>query len=110
MRRASDASFQQVVRGAPQIPAGALESELLRTNVITWRGILTKLCTAWSCHVQAPPMFREGFELNVMMLGNTLIIEEVPPDMHQSAMMLQSYKPRKQQRATYYGEYLLSHM
>ena len=48
-------------------------------------------------------MFREGFELNVMMLGDTLIIEETPPDMHQLAALAQQSKPRKLQKATYYG-------
>lgn len=57
---------------ARQVPADVLESEVLRTQVITWRGILTKLCTAWSCHVHAPPMFREGFELNVMMVRGSI--------------------------------------
>lgn len=59
--------IEPVLRG-PQVPVEALESEVLRAQIITWRGIMTKLCTAWSCHVQAPPMFREGFELNVMMV------------------------------------------
>lgn len=103
MHRASQPTPPPPVHGAAQVPAEALEAELLRTNVITWRGILTKLCTAWACHVQAPPMFREGFELNVMMLGDTLIIEETPPDMHQLAVLAQQSKPRKLQKATYYG-------
>lgn len=65
--QAGDAPVE-AVRGAPRVPADQLDFEMLRAQVITWRGIMTKLCTAWSCHVQAPPMFREGFELNAMMV------------------------------------------
>lgn len=103
MRRTQEPTPPSPVSGSPLVPAEALESELLRTNVITWRGILTKLCTAWSCHVQAPPAFREGFELNVMMLGDTMIIEEVPPTVPERESVLHASKPQKQQRAAYYG-------
>ncbi|WFC94362.1 decapping endonuclease targeting mRNA [Malassezia brasiliensis] len=88
---------------APPPVVEALASELLRTQVITWRGILTKLCTAWSCHPEAPPMFRDGFELNVMMLGDTLIMEEVPPSAYELAAQARTSKSQKQQRAAYYG-------
>lgn len=103
MRRAEQPSAPSPVAGAACVPAEALASELLRTQVITWRGILTKLCTAWSCHPEAPPMFRDGFELNVMMLGDTLIIEEVPPSAPELAAQARTSKPQKQQRAAYYG-------
>lgn len=70
-RQASQIQNNEAVLRAPQVPVEALESEVLRAHIITWRGIMTKLCTAWSCHIQAPPMFREGFELNVMMVRVT---------------------------------------
>ncbi|CCU97772.1 unnamed protein product [Malassezia sympodialis ATCC 42132] len=95
---------KEPVMRAPQVPVEALESEVLRAQIITWRGIMTKLCTAWSCHVQAPPMFREGFELNVMMLGDTLIIEEAPPTVQQvMAMQTRPSKSKQALRSTYYG-------
>ena len=77
---------KEPVMRAPQVPVEALESEVLRAQIITWRGIMTKLCTAWSCHVQAPPMFREGFELNVMMVRDpTLTAAGRYPDYRGSA-------------------------
>lgn len=97
MHRASEPQAPPPVAGARQLPSDAIETELLRAHVITWRGILTKLCTAWSVHPQGPPMFREGFELNVMMLGDTLIIEEVPPMTPPAPMSLRQRKPM------YYG-------
>ncbi|WFD30352.1 decapping endonuclease targeting mRNA [Malassezia sp. CBS 17886] len=114
MHRADHPGDMDGVRGAPQVPAENVEMELLRANVITWRGIMTKLCTAWSCHVQAPLMFREGFSLNVMMvhgnarradeqLGDTLIIEETPPTVQEHAMQESKPKSRDQVRNTYYG-------
>lgn len=99
--RAAQPATAPIVLGAPCVPSENLENELLRANVVTWRGIMTKLCTAWSCHVQAPPQFREGFELNVMMLGDTLFIEERPPDVYELAQ--RAPKSRAQERATYYG-------
>ena len=110
----------ETVVGASYVPADRVEMELLRTNVVTWRGILTKLCTAWSCHVQAPPTFREGFELNIMMvrssllgltqLGDTLIIEETPPTVYEIAAMHHAPpKPKRQQKATYYGTQYMGH-
>lgn len=97
-------SQEEAVQGKLSVPADSLEHEMLRAQVVTWRGILTKLCTAWSCHVEAPPMFREGFELNVMMLGDTLIMEEVPPTMFQR-QSIQSGRPksRRSQLSSYYG-------
>ena len=50
-------SQEEAVQGKPSVPADSLEHEMLRAQVVTWRGILTKLCTAWSCHVEAPTMF-----------------------------------------------------
>ncbi|WFC97839.1 decapping endonuclease targeting mRNA [Malassezia yamatoensis] len=103
MRRSMLPTAPPPVAGPNLIPSEALEMEVLRANVITWRGILTKLCTAWSCHVQAPPMFREGFELNVMMLGDTLIMEEVPPTVEERTALSNKSKSMKQRRATYFG-------
>lgn len=97
-------SREEAVQGKPSVPVDSLEHEMLRAQLVTWRGILTKLCTAWSCHVEAPLMFREGFELNVMMLGDTLIMEEVPPPIFQRQHM-QSNPPksRRSQLSSYYG-------
>ena len=103
-RSAMRVPLEEPVKGKIQVPAENLESEMLRTQLVTWRGILTKLCTAWSCHVQAPSMYREGFELNAMMLGDTLVLEEVPPTMMQwQAIQHERPKPKRSQRATYYG-------
>ncbi|PKI85057.1 Rai1p [Malassezia vespertilionis] len=104
MHRASTRdSASEIVRGAPQVGAELLDAEVLRTNVITWRGIMTKLCTAWSCHPEAPKAFREGFDLNVMMLGNTLFMEEVPPTAQEAQALARQRKPRRLQKAMYYG-------
>ena len=68
MQRAEAPADQSTVHGAAEVPYDHIRMELLRANLVTWRGIMTKICTAWSCHVQAPPQFREGFELNAMMV------------------------------------------
>lgn len=100
----NDELMDDAVHGKPYVPSSSVESEMLRAQVVTWRGIMTKLCTAWSCHAQASPMFRDGFELNVMMLGDTLIMEEVPPTMMQWQMMQHDQsKPKRAQLGTYYG-------
>lgn len=70
MQRAKGAPDRPAVDGTPIIPAQAVDSEILRMNVVTWRGIMTKLCTAWSLQADGPPQFRQGFELNAMMVRN----------------------------------------
>ena len=79
MERAGGALDRTAVAGTPSISPAAVAAELLRMQVVTWRGIMTKLCTAWSLQTDGPPQFRDGFELNAMMLGDTLVLEEAPP-------------------------------
>ncbi|WFD34386.1 decapping endonuclease targeting mRNA [Malassezia cuniculi] len=68
MERASGAPSRASVNGVPIVPAETVDNEILRMHVVTWRGIMTKLCTAWSLQSDGPPQFREGFELNAMMV------------------------------------------
>ncbi|KAG9025657.1 decapping endonuclease targeting mRNA [Tulasnella sp. JGI-2019a] len=46
-----------------------VKAEASRCDVVTWRGIMTKIITA-------PYESRDGWELNVMLLGGTLYLEE----------------------------------
>lgn len=50
------------------------DQERRRAHVVTWRGILTKLCTAY--HQSPHERFTDPLELNAMLLDNTLYLEE----------------------------------
>ncbi|KIJ33157.1 hypothetical protein M422DRAFT_213508 [Sphaerobolus stellatus SS14] len=69
------------------------EGERRRADVITWRGVITKILTA-------PYEDRDGWELNVMYVDGTLYFEE-----HSSEEKLQekSSISGKQRLMTYYG-------
>ncbi|KAN0065603.1 decapping endonuclease targeting mRNA [Thecaphora frezii] len=47
-----------------------------RADIVTWRGIATKLCSAWDQRCPAPGARTEGFELNAMVVEQTLYLEE----------------------------------
>ncbi|CBQ72854.1 related to RAI1-Rat1p Interacting Protein, required for pre-rRNA processing [Sporisorium reilianum SRZ2] len=51
-----------------------LDAERRKADVVTWRGIVTKICTAYEQSAEA--RFSDPLELNAMMLDGTLYLEE----------------------------------
>lgn len=50
------------------------DKERRRADVVTWRGIITKICTAYEQTTEA--RFSDPLDLNAMMLDGTLYLEE----------------------------------
>lgn len=77
-----------------------LDQERRRAHVVTWRGIITKICTAYD---QSPDArFSDPLELNAMMLDGTLYLEEYAS----ASAMLEKQKKEddpKMKRMGYYG-------
>ncbi|EPQ27374.1 uncharacterized protein PFL1_04913 [Pseudozyma flocculosa PF-1] len=72
-----------------------------KADVVTWRGIATKLCTAWDQLQPAPGARVEGFELNAMLVDGTLYLEE-----HSSpAKRLDKAQKEADQRLRRFGYY-----
>ncbi|SGZ12437.1 BQ5605_C028g10505 [Microbotryum silenes-dioicae] len=99
-----DALLQHYVESDP---AGAAGEMLDKVNIITWRGMITKLLLAVyeveAAHNDAANSRRtraEGWEMNVMLLGNTLYLEEskTPARLEAKAASEKSYL-----RQSYYG-------
>lgn len=51
-----------------------VDQERRKADVVTWRGIITKICTAYEQTAEA--RFSDPLELNAMMLDDTLYLEE----------------------------------
>lgn len=66
-----------------------------RANLITWRGMMTKLCTLLYED-------RQGFDMNAMMIGDTLYLEEYVGASQKEEKAKQQANPRLK-RFGYYG-------
>lgn len=69
--------------------------QLSKANLITWRGMMTKLCTLLYED-------RQGFEMNAMMVGNTLYLEEYTSPSQKVEKAKQQQDPRLKMFG-YYG-------
>ncbi|KDN41152.1 RAI1-domain-containing protein [Tilletiaria anomala UBC 951] len=73
----------------------AVDAQLRRAAIITWRGIVTKLCTALYAD-------RDGFELNAQMVGDTIFLEEHVSAVRQTDIERQGSDARSK-LFSYYG-------
>ncbi|KZW02878.1 RAI1-domain-containing protein [Exidia glandulosa HHB12029] len=72
-----------------------VEPERVRANVITWRGILTKI-------LGSPYEDRDSWELNVMSVNGTLYLEEHPSQAKLADMRMTDTDPKRRLQ-TYFG-------
>lgn len=71
------------------------DEQIRKANLITWRGMMTKLCTLLYED-------RQGFAMNAMVVGNTLYLEEHVGQAQRADKARQQADARLQ-RFTYYG-------
>ncbi|SNX85379.1 related to Protein RAI1 [Melanopsichium pennsylvanicum] len=77
-----------------------LDRERRRADVVTWRGIITKICSAYEQNAKAK--FHDSIELNAMMLDNTLYLEEYTSAEAKAQKANKEANP-KMKRMGYYG-------
>ncbi|KAJ9480410.1 Decapping nuclease RAI1 [Pseudozyma hubeiensis] len=77
-----------------------LEQERRKADVVTWRGIVTKICTAYEQSPEA--RFSDPLELNAMMLDGTLYLEEYTSTSAMAEKQKKEDDP-KMLRMGYYG-------
>ncbi|KAJ1584191.1 hypothetical protein NDA11_006126 [Ustilago hordei] len=76
------------------------DQERRRADIVTWRGIITKICTAYD--QKATARFNEAFELNAMILDGTLYLEEYVCASERAKKQEKERDP-KMHRFSYYG-------
>ena len=68
------AALQHRTEKASENERVEVDQERRRADVVTWRGIITKICTAYEQSAEA--RFSDALELNAMMVDGTLYLEE----------------------------------
>ncbi|CDR99530.1 hypothetical protein [Sporisorium scitamineum] len=77
-----------------------LDAERRKADVVTWRGIITKICTAYEQSTEA--RFSDPLDLNAMVLDGTLYLEEYSSPAAMAEKQKKEDDP-KMLRLGYYG-------
>lgn len=86
--------------GTSEAERNELDAERRKADVITWRGIITKICTAYEQSAEA--RFSDPLDLNAMMLDGTLYLEEHTSPVAMTEKQKKEDDP-KMLRMGYYG-------
>lgn len=93
-------ALQHRTESAPEDRKEVVDEERKKADVITWRGIITKICTAYNQSTQE--RFSDPLDLNAMMVDGTLYLEEYSSPSSRAEKARKESDP-KMRRFGYYG-------